>query len=52
MKLEHRVVAPRAAVVREVLVREGDQVAFRQPLVRLDAAAPISAAAAGGSVER
>ena len=36
MKLEHRVAAPRAALVREVLVREGDQVAFRQVLVRLE----------------
>ena len=45
MKLEHRVAAPRAALVREVLVREGDQVAFRQVLVRLEAAAPTSAAA-------
>ena len=38
MKLEHRIAAPRAALVREVLVREGDQVAFRQVLVRLEAA--------------
>jgi geranyl-CoA carboxylase alpha subunit len=45
MKLEHRVVAPRASVVREVLVREGDQVAFRQPLVRLEAATAEPAAA-------
>jgi geranyl-CoA carboxylase alpha subunit len=48
MKLEHRVVAPRAAVVGEVLVREGDQVSFRQPLVRLESEATVPAAAAGG----
>ncbi len=45
MKLEHRVVAPRAAVVREVLVREGDQVAFRQVLVRLEVSASTAGAA-------
>jgi geranyl-CoA carboxylase alpha subunit len=38
MKLEHRVAAPADGVVSEVLVREGDQVAFRQVLVRLEAA--------------
>jgi biotin carboxyl carrier protein len=48
MKLEHRVVAPRAAVVGEVLVREGDQVSFRQPLVRLESEATAPAAAAAG----
>ena len=46
MKLEHRVAASRAAVVREVLVREGDQVAFRQVLIRLEQAAATPAAAA------
>ena len=45
MKLEHRVAAPREALVREVLVREGDQVAFRQVLVRLEEAAATSVAA-------
>jgi geranyl-CoA carboxylase alpha subunit len=51
MKLEHRVIAPRAASVREVLAREGDQVAFRQPLVRLEsvAAEPAAAGAPVGS---
>jgi 3-methylcrotonyl-CoA carboxylase alpha subunit len=39
MKLEHRVAAPRAGIVSEVLVREGDQVAFRQVLIRLEAVA-------------
>ena len=39
MKLEHRITAPRGGRVREVLVREGDQVAFRQILLRLDAVA-------------
>ena len=37
MKLEHRVAAPRAARVREVLVQSGEQVAFRQVLLRLEA---------------
>ena len=45
MKLEHRVAAPREALVREVLVREGDQVAFRQVLVRLEEPASTSVAA-------
>jgi geranyl-CoA carboxylase alpha subunit len=45
MKLEHQVAAPRVAVVREILVREGDQVAFRQVLVRLETAAPTAAVA-------
>jgi len=47
MKLEHRVVALRGAVVREVLVCEGDQVSFRQVLVRLEAPAQVVAEAAG-----
>jgi acetyl/propionyl-CoA carboxylase alpha subunit len=39
MKLEHRVAAPWEAIVRDVLVREGEQVTFRQVMIRLDAVA-------------
>jgi geranyl-CoA carboxylase alpha subunit len=46
MKLEHRVAAPWAAIVREVRVREGEQVAFRAVMVRLEAVAKASGAAA------
>ena len=45
----HRIAAPRAALVREVLVREGDQVAFRQVLIRLEEAAATSATAEHGA---
>jgi geranyl-CoA carboxylase alpha subunit len=48
MKLEHRITAPRAATVRAVLVREGDQVGFRQPLVRLDTAPAAAATGEAG----
>jgi biotin carboxyl carrier protein len=44
MKLEHRVTAPRAGSVLEVLVREGEQVAFRQVVLRLAVAEEGAAA--------
>jgi acetyl-CoA/propionyl-CoA carboxylase biotin carboxyl carrier protein len=49
MKLEHRVTAPVDGTVREVLVREGDQVAFRQVLVRLETVSPPAAAGEAGA---
>jgi propionyl-CoA carboxylase alpha chain/3-methylcrotonyl-CoA carboxylase alpha subunit len=50
MKLEHRVTAPSDGVVSEMLVREGDQVVFRQVLVRFEAA--LQTATSGGGVAR